>query len=347
MNNKQKKGFVLAAVIFVLVGVISVLTNSLAGKLNKTDENETSGSFSSMMEELYGMSTADGMLADMPQNEDFIAVLNIRGTIQENTTSNSLYAAPVGYDHNLLMKYVDKLINNSSNKGMILRMDTPGGAVYQADELYLKLKEYKEKTKRPIWVYMESTCCSGGVYLAAAADEQYANRITTTGSIGVIMSTYDLSGLYKKLGIKEVNIVSAKNKDMGSAGKTMSDEQLAIYQSFVDEYYERFVEIVAEGRNMSVEDVKKLADGRIYTATQAVENGLIDGIKGSEEFDQYVREKSGVSKFYAPSSETNYFSMLFGSIASVKEKSESEVLVDVMNNLGSGVPMYYAEPIGK
>ena len=98
---------------------------------------------------------------------------------------------------------------------------------------------------------------------------------------------------------------------------------------------------------MSVEEVKKLADGRIYTATQAVENGLIDGIKGSEEFDAYVKEQSGVSKFYTPSSKTNYFSAFFGSLASAKEKSEAEVLVDVMENLGSGVPMYYAEPIGK
>lgn len=161
------------------------------------------------------------------------------------------------------------------------------------------------------------------------------------------MSNYDMSGLYEKLGIKEVNIVSAKNKDMGSSGKPLTDEQKAIYQSVVDEYYEQFVEIVAEGRNMSVADVKKLADGRIYTAKQAVENGLIDGIKTSEEFDEYVKQQSGVDYFYEPSSSGGYLSEIFGSLASTKEKSESEVLVDLMNHLGSGVPMYYAEPIGE
>ena len=207
--------------------------------------------------------------------------------------------------------------------------------------------EYKEKTGRPIWAYMESQCCSGGVYLAASADEQYANRIATTGSIGAIMSTYDMSGLYEKLGIKEVNIVSAENKDMGSAGKPMTDEQLAIYQSFVDEYYNRFVEIVAAGRNMSVKEVKKIADGRIYTATQAVENGLIDGIKTSEEFDAYVKKQSGVDTFFEPSSEVDPWAQLFGMMSTTKEKSEAEVLVELMNELGSGVPMYYAEPIGK
>ena len=215
------------------------------------------------------------------------------------------------------------------------------------NELYLKLKEYKEKTERPIWVYMESYCCSGGVYIASVADEQYANRITTTGSIGVIMSNYDTTKLYKKLGIKTDNIVSGNNKDMGAGGKSMTDEQRAIYQSVVDEYYERFVEIVAEGRDMSVEEVKKLADGRIYTAEQATENGLIDGIKQSEEFDEYVKAQSGVDYFYEPKSNQSYWSDLFAQIKSMKTKSESEVLLEAVDQLGNGGPMYYAEPYSR
>lgn len=345
MNDKQTKGLILAAVIFVVVGVISVVTNTLSSKVSSKEEEQMVSGINSFMEGLYGSSSS--MLADMPVGKDFIAVVPVEGTIQANQETGSMFETTVGYNHNMLMEYVDKLMDNDSNKGMILRMDTPGGTVYEADELYLKIKEYKEKTGRPIWVYMESYCCSGGVYIASVADEQYANRIATTGSIGVIMSTYDMSGLYEKLGIKEVNIVSAKNKDMGTAGKPMTDEQLAIYQSVVDEYYQRFVEIVAEGRNMTVDQVKKLADGRIYTATQAVENGLIDGIKTSEEFDDYVKEQSGVSDFYEPNTAGNYWANLFGSISKTKEKSEAEVLVDLMNNLGSGVPMYYAEPIGE
>lgn len=344
MSKKQTTGLIVAAVIFVVAGVISVVTNALSSKLVAKDEAGSSG-WSSLMEELYGSNSA--ALADMPVAQDFIAVVPIEGTIQASSNTSSLYGTSVGYNHDLLMEYVDKLIDNSSNKGIILRLDTPGGTVYEADELYLKLMEYKEQTGRPIWAYMESTCCSGGVYLASSADEQYANRITTTGSIGVIISNYDMSGLYEKLGIKEDNIVSAKNKDMGTAGKTMTSEQREIYQSIVDEYYEQFVGIVAEGRNMSVDQVKKLADGRIYTAKQAEENGLIDGIKTAEEFDDYVKEKSGIEYFYEPKNSGGYLSGIFGSLASVKEKSEAEVLVDLMNQLGSGVPMYYAEPYGK
>ena len=134
---------------------------------------------------------------------------------------------------------------------------------------------------------------------------------------------------------------------MGTSSKPLSAEQEAIYQSFVDEYYNRFVEIVAKGRNMSVEQVKKLADGRVYTATQAEQNGLIDGIKTEEEFDAYVKEQTGVKEFYEPNTTGGYLASLLGSIAQTKEKSESEVLVDLVNRLGSGVPMYYAEPIGQ
>ncbi|MCM1499674.1 MAG: signal peptide peptidase SppA [Clostridium sp.] len=346
MSKKQTTWLIVAAAVFIVTGVISVISNAIADKMfTGTEETAVSG-FENIMNSIYGGDSFSA-LDDMPVTESFIAVLPIEGTIQASGSSTGLYSASVGYNHDLLIEYVNRLMNNTQNKGIVLRLDTPGGTVYEADELYLKLKEYKEKTGRPIWAYMESTCCSGGVYIASSADEQYANRITTTGSIGVIMSTYDMSGLYEKLGIKEVNIVSAKNKDMGTAAKPMTGEQLGIYQSIVDEYYEQFVNIVADGRGMSVDEVKKLADGRIYTAKQAEENGLIDGIMGSEEFDAYVREQSGVQNFYQPKSSVGYLAELMGAAAASKEKSESEVLVDLMSQLGSGVPMYYAKPVGE
>lgn len=338
MNKKQTTWFVVAAVIFVVTGVISVLVNTISNSFTKKMESKN---VSSLMQSLTG-EDYDTQLSDIP-GEDYIAVVPVKGTIQASSDSSGVNNSG-SYDHDFLMSYVDKLMDDNKNKGIILRMDTPGGTVYEADELYLKLEEYKEKTNRPIWAYMESYCCSGGVYIASSADEQYANRNTTTGSIGVIITNYDMSELYKKLGIEEVDIVSAKNKAMGSSGKKMTAEQMEIYQSIVDEAYEQFVGVVAKGRNMSKKEVKELADGRIYTAKQAVENGLIDGIKGSEEFDEYVKEESGVDIIYEPEQSTqNYFSYLFGQLQNTREKSEAEVLVDLMNQLGSGVPMYYGK----
>ena len=345
MKKKQTQGLLAAAAIFVVVGVTSVMSNALSAKLMPAESESATAGFSSLMKELQG--DGESILDDMPTTEDFIAVVPVRGSIQASSDSSGFSQSLEEYNHDLLMDYVNRLIDSDKNKGIILRMDTPGGTVYHSDELYLKLKEYKEKTERPIWVYMESYCCSGGVYIASVADEQYANRITTTGSIGVIMSNYDTTKLYKKLGIKTDNIVSGNNKDMGAGGKSMTDEQRAIYQSVVDEYYERFVEIVAEGRDMSVEEVKKLADGRIYTAEQATENGLIDGIKQSEEFDEYVKAQSGVDYFYEPKSNKSYWSDLFAQIKSMKTKSESEVLLEAVDQLGNGGPMYYAEPYSR
>lgn len=338
MKKKQMKGLFVAAAVFAAVGVLGILSNVVSSLIVKDTETSKTGSF---VESLMG-SSEEAVLSDMPEEEDFIAVLPVDGVIQGSQDGIGLYGGS-GYNHNFLMNYVNRLIQTDNNRGIVLRLNTPGGTVYEADELYLKLMEYKEKTGRPVWAYMESQCCSGGVYVASAADEQYANRITTTGSIGVIMSGYDMSELYKKLGIRETNIVSGRNKDMGTAGKPMTPEQEAILQSIVDEYYDQFVGIVAEGRKMSVPEVKKLADGRIYTAKQAVKNGLIDGIKTSEEFDAYVKEQGGVEILYEPEPATDYFSAIFGSLSSLKEKSEAEVLVDLMNQLGSGVPMYYAE----
>ena len=123
----------------------------------------------------------------------------------------------------------------------------------------------------------------------------------------------------------------------------MTDEQIAIYQSQVDECFKKFVEIVAEGRNMSKEEVLKLADGRTYTAQQALENGLIDEIAFYEEVQAAMSEEIGVYEFYAPGIETNILMELFAEIKASIPKSESQVLLETAESMESGVLMYYAE----
>ena len=125
---------------------------------------------------------------------------------------------------------------------------------------------------------------SGGYYISAPADRIVENRNCWTGSIGVTLGTmYDVSELLDKLGVSTVTITSGDNKAMGSSTEPMTKEQREIFQSLVDEAYDQFVGIVAEGRNMPDKKVRKLADGRIYIAKQALENGLIDDIKQYED----------------------------------------------------------------
>ncbi len=198
------------------------------------------------------------------------------------------------------------MIADDENKGMILYVDTPGGSVFASDELYFKIKEYQEKTERPVYASMQSMAASGGYYISAPCDKIIANRNCWTGSIGVTLGTmYDISELLDNLGIKTNTITSGANKAMGSNVEPMTSEQRAIFQSMVDEAYEQFVGIVAEGRDMKISKVKKLADGRIYTAKQALDNGLIDQIGTFEEAaadmkKTYALGDCAVESFTAP-----------------------------------------------
>lgn len=326
MKKKQIIGLVVAALVFIATSASSVLTNAIAKK--SADVNQ----------ELFTEMT--GMVKGAPIGKDFVAVVPIQGTIQASSSAN-YYSE--GYNHTALMKYVDDLMNMKNNKGIILKLNTPGGTVYHSDELYLKLMEYKKVTGNPIYAYMEDECCSGGYYISSAADEVYANRNTWTGSIGVIISVMNMEGLYDKIGIKEINIASGKNKAMGSAGQKMSKEQKKILQSLVDESYEQFVEVVAEGRDMTKEQVKELADGRIYSAKQAKEHGLIDDIMGYEDFISYVETQSKAEIYY-PSSSLSTLSVLFSEVKDLKSRSDAEVIEDFISSQESGVPLYYAKP---
>src|SRR5699024_2814661 len=158
-----------------------------------------------------------------------------------------------------------------------LTVNTPGGGTYPSDEIYKKIKEIKKKNKK-VYVHMDAMAASGGYYISAPADKIYAGPQTTTGSIGVIMSNVDYSGLQEKLGVKENVIKSGEHKDIMSSSRKMTNEEKDIMQSVLNDSYERFVGIVAKGRDMPEQKDKKLADGRIYSAQQAEKNGLIDEI---------------------------------------------------------------------
>ena len=210
-------------------------------------------------------------------SEDYIGRLDIQGTISESGSSGLLESST--YHHQWLLDRISEMEHDSHNKGIILYLNTPGGSVYAADELYNKIKEYQAATHCPVYSYMASEAASGGYYISAPADRIIANRNCWTGSIGVTLGTmYDVTGLLKKLGVKTVTITSGRNKAMGSPEVEMTKEQREILQGLVDEAYDQFVGIVSEGRNMNEKKVRRLADGRIYTAKQAYKLGLVDQV---------------------------------------------------------------------
>lgn len=247
----------------------------------------------------------------------FVATISIEGTIEEENQT---------YDQQWLLSTIDELKYDSNNVGIMLKINSPGGAVYESDEAYLALLDYKTSGK-PIFAYFESMAASGGYYIGCAADKIYANRNTLTGSIGVIYGQHlDLSKLLEKYGIDFTTITAGENKNMGSFAEPLTSEQKKILQSIADECYEQFTGIVAESRKMDIENVKKLADGRVYTAKQALEKGLIDEISTYSEaysnFLSYIYENYDITKsinevYFEPESKysfSDYFYSVFSNI---------------------------------
>ncbi|MDL2293711.1 signal peptide peptidase SppA [Ruminococcaceae bacterium OttesenSCG-928-D13] len=271
------------------------------------------------------------------------SVVSVVGTIQ--SSANDAYTTNASsYQHSDTVSHIKALAENDGNTGILLYMNTGGGGVYESDEVYLALMDYKEKTGRPVWAYMANTCASGGYYICAAADHITANRNTTTGSIGVYIALTDTSGLYEKLGIESVLVRSGDNKGVGTSGVPITEEQRAVYQSVVDEAYEQFIALVAEGREMPLDTVRQLADGRIYTGLQAHDLGLVDEITDWDTVLEAFKEETGAEPFYPSFNRQSRIAKLIGGIFSELPKSDAEAMLDAAEALPSGVPMALYDP---
>lgn len=220
-------------------------------------------------EAAQGSGALDGI--EFPQREarkkESLAMLYIEGQLIEGDSY---------YDHVGTLTAIEELIYDDENAALLLVFNTPGGGLYESDELHHAIMTYKELTGRPVYAYMKQECCSGGVYAAMAADTIYASRMTVTGSVGVYVTTMSEAGLLQKLGIEQEFISTGENKVAGYP--TLTEDQRAIEQAIVDEGFEFFKAVIREGRNLTDEQMAPFLDGRILTALQAREFGLIDEV---------------------------------------------------------------------
>jgi protease-4 len=201
---------------------------------------------------------------------------------------------------NMLATFKEELTRASKDekiKAVVVRINSPGGTVTASDILYHELKTFKTTRKVPVIVSMMDVAASGGYYLAMAGDHILVHPSTVTGSIGVIMLTVNARGLLEKVGVEANAITSGPRKDMGSPFRLMTPEEKVIFQSVIDSFYQRFLSIVKEGRpNLSAEEIRTLADGRIYSGEQAKEAGLVDGIGYLEDAIETAKKKAGVTE---------------------------------------------------
>ncbi len=182
--------------------------------------------------------------------------------------------------------------DDSSIKALVLRINSPGGAVAPSQEIFSVVRRIAEKKK--VVTSMGTLAASGGYYIAAPSTLIVANPGTLTGSIGVIMEIPNVETLMDKVGIRTEVIKSGELKDMGSAFREMSERDRKILQGIIDEVYEQFIIDVAESRGMSLEEVRELADGRILTGSQALRTGLVDEMGGLDDAIRRAAELAGI-----------------------------------------------------
>ncbi|WP_053367392.1 signal peptide peptidase SppA [Bacillus sp. FJAT-27245] len=266
MSGKRWAALGIAAGLFI----ISVVVNFLSGFAIKGVESELGDLFSTSQK-----SYAEEVLQEGNEFKKII-VLDVNGTIQDTGESMPLLGGQA-YNHKTFMKKLEDAGNDPNVKGIIVRVNSPGGGVVESAEIHDKIVSIQKEKKKPVYISMASMAASGGYYISAPADKIFASPETLTGSLGVIMQGINYEGLAKKYGVEFMTIKSGPYKDIMSPAREMTLEEKKILQSMINNSYEGFVKVISEGRKMPADQVKKIADGRIYDGRQAKELGLIDG----------------------------------------------------------------------
>ncbi len=320
MKNNAKRWIALG--ITLLVFVISAFAKDKQDQMEEGIRDKyikDITSFSNYTEEVYKGTNS----------KEKIKIVDVDGVIQSNDAND------------FVVEELKKAKEDPLVKGVILRVNSPGGSVYASEKIANQIKALKEAEK-PVYTVMEEMAASGGYYISAPTDRIYASNETWTGSIGVIIQSKSLQGLFEKYGIKEQNITTGKMKDAGSVGRDMNDEEKAYFQGLVDSAFDRFVQIVAEGRGLSEREVRKIADGRVYDGNQALDIGLVDKIG---DLDQAISEMASENGLQDPMVIENNdvmssFNSLFSMAMDLKKESSDLAILDKMIKENDMKPMY-------
>ncbi len=220
-----------------------------------------------------------------------ILLLDLSGVLTEELPSFSLTTPPPRVS--LLARVREELAKAEKDdhvRALIVRINSPGGTITASDVLYHEILAFKQRKKVPVIAAIMDVGASGGYYAALAADSIVANPTTITGSIGVVMVTINAQGLMQKIGVAPLAIKSGPMKDAGSPFRALTGPELAVFQGIIDDMYGRFVSLIVQSRRLPEERVRALADGRVYTAEQALKLGLVDRIAYLEDVVAMARE---------------------------------------------------------
>lgn len=281
--NKKRWLIVGIAILFVVVSGVSSI--GLTSSEDEEDVFSTLESFNPYAMILGNQEPTPEIIED-GNPDSRILVIPISGVIGQEST---------GYQHETILSAIEQASMDESIQAILLEIDTPGGAVYHTHEVYNELLALKENYDMPIYASMGTIAASAGYYFAMAADHVYASPHTITGSIGVIMQNYDVSELMDEVGVKSNVIKSGEMKDIMSSSRPMTDEEEEVLQAYIDEAFDEFISVVDANRdNLSESEIRTLADGRIYSGRQALDNGLIDELGYFTDTLEAMKEAEGL-----------------------------------------------------
>lgn len=220
-----------------------------------------------------------------------IVIVNIEGVIQFGVTKGLLGIESYGADY--IVKKINHYAKQKKVKGMIIRINSPGGTIGAVQEIYNAVIDFR-KTGKYVIASMADIATSGGYYIAAGCDEIYANPGTMTGSIGVIIMAPSFKDLFKKIGVDYNVFKSGKHKDILSSHRSVTKEERKILQSVIDDAYKQFYNVVKKSRNIKKNKLKVYADGRIFTGFQAKKHNLIDSLGDMTTVIKVIGEKTGL-----------------------------------------------------
>lgn len=226
---------------------------------------------------------------------DKILIMDISGMIWDKEEQDLMGLKTTPRLTARIKEELDKAAEDKWVKAVVLRINSPGGTVTACDIIHHELKNFKKKTEKIIVAEFMDVAASGGYYIAAASDRIVAHPTSITGSIGVVAYNINASGLLEKIGITNETIKSGDKKDIGSPLRPITDEERGILQGIINSLYNRFLDAVVEGRReIPRDELKKIADGRVYAAEQALKLKLIDRIGYLDDAIEAAKSEAGI-----------------------------------------------------
>lgn len=227
---------------------------------------------------------------------DKILLVDVSGMIVETRPRGLLSLLTKVTTPDRIKEVLDKAVKDKRIKAVVLRINSPGGTVSASDIIHHELMNYKKETGVPVVACLMGLATSGGYYLAQAGDIIVAHPSGITGSIGVLAMKFNVKGLMDKVGVQDEMVKSGKWKDFWSPFRPATPEEKQMMQEVINSYYRGFVDVVAQGRKMGLKEVRRVADGRIYTASQAKDLGLVDTLGYLDDAIDLAKKKAGLEE---------------------------------------------------